>query len=239
MPKRAPFAIAAVLAAALGAFPLLAQSKPASPAPKPAVGPRFEYRPYAYNRSVLRPQTFYLFATGTNLTPNAEYASTLSFAKCVANVSPSLTAQLLSLDPRSGRSAGLTRQLRGISKGCLPAGTFVPTTFLRGALAETLYRRGPAPVGFGNSDAGAKPAAVGTVSECLFTLSPVAVDGFLRSDLGTERERGALMQLAAVAPRCIVAGRRLNISEVAPYLRAGLAEVAYRSVSSRTASLTS
>jgi hypothetical protein len=229
-----PILAAAGIAMTLGASAALAQSTTPTPAPAPAPAPAANpgYTPsWAIAPRTIRRQDGLIYATARSDSGQTQYARVASFGECASRVSPSLSARLLSTEPGSGGSAALSRQLRGISKGCLPAGAYVPTTFFRGAVAESMYRRSADASGRAPLAAPlATPARVETLSECLFALSPSAVDGLLRTRPGSASERKAFGHLATFAPRCITSGQRVSISGIAPLLRAELAEVAYRSV---------
>lgn len=238
MNARSPLPIIATMAAlTLCVDRASAQTVPAS-APAPVLNP-IPHSPSNISRELGMPgrmnnnrrtDLFYLLSTSKPMAATAQYARVQGFAKCAVNVSPALSARLLSMDPRSGQSAVVSRQLRGISRGCAPAGAYIPSAFFRGAVAESLYRRESSAVIDTNGDMRGKPASVETMPQCLFAQSPASVDALLRSSPGTEEERRAFSRLATFAPRCIMAGRRVSITALAPFIRAELAETAYRAI---------
>lgn len=214
------------------ASPASAQTAPATPSvpvpsarPSTSIPPRISPLPRSSSSRAYGDGLIY--ATARPLAASDQYLRVMDYARCAAKVSPDLSARLLSADPASGQAIALSRQLRGISKGCLPAGAFVSTTFFRGALAESLYRRtGTTPA------AAARPASVTTIAECVFVQSPASVDRLLRTEPGSKAERGVLDTLAPLTQHCIVNGQRVNIAGLDAYLRSGLAEIAYHSATS-------
>ena len=176
-----------------------------------------------------------LYAASRPLATNYQYSVAARFADCAAKVSPSLSARLLATDPRSGEAGALSRQLRGISKGCRSAGLYVPNNFFRPAVAEALYRRaGISPAATSEP----RPVSVRTVAECVYVQSPQSVDLLLKTQPGSKAEHEILDDLTSLSRNCVVGGRHFDIAGAAPFLRSGLAEVAYHSLVDKSAPTT-
>lgn len=205
------------------------------PSPPPNAFPSFKGPIQAtppQSRFAAQTDFYNLVATSRPLAADYQYSRVARFADCAAKVSPSLSAKLLATDPRSGEAGAVSRQLRGISRGCLSAGSYVPNTFFRPAVAEALYRRaGIAP----SAATQARPASVRTVAECVYVQSPQSVDLLLKTQPGSKAERGVLNDLAVLSRNCVVGGRHFDIAGAQSFLRSGLAEVAYHSVVEKSA----
>ncbi|MCD2323367.1 hypothetical protein LQ953_04980 [Sphingomonas sp. IC-56] len=230
MPARVPLALILV-ALALPAGGAAAQTRPTPPPSNTNYRPN---DPGLGRQARTRPPITFLASTARPASARQQYAWSSQFADCVTSVSPSLSQRLLALDAESPEAAALLRQVRSANRACRPYAGTLPAFMLRGALAETLYRSAPAATPTTATGAGGapllQPATVESVSTCLYRQSPAAVDGLLRAELGSQEERAALSRLAGYAPGCIEAGRRVRFSSLAPFLRAELAQTAYRAV---------
>lgn len=216
----------ALIGTVLTSWPIQAQVKTATPPSQPSFSGT-----HIPPRSNLQRQ-FSLDTIGRFVRPVAaaeQYRNVIGFARCAASVSPDLSAELLDTDPQSGRAAAISRQLRGISKGCLPAGSFLPTAFFRSALAETLYKDVHL-----TPTTTARPRSTSSIAECIFVQAPQAVDALFQTLPGSQAERHAFDQLTPLSHNCIVNGEHANIAGVETFLRSELAEVAYRAAVPRS-----
>lgn len=210
-----------IFGAAVAAFPVKAQVAPAAPASQAPPAGSYVQQPTRLREGA---SLAFRFANSRPMTANEQYRKVIDFARCAVSVSPSLSMRLLAADPASGRAIAVSRQLRGISRGCLPAGTFVPTTFFRSALAETLYAQAD-PL----ATIGPRPRLASSVAECVFVQSPQNVDALFQTSPGSKAESQVFDRLVPLGRNCTVNGDRVDITGKETALRSQLAEVAYRS----------
>jgi len=181
------------------------------------------------------------------------YQQVQQYGRCATNVTPRRAATVLGAAPNTRTELVELRQLIGVSRGCLPYGYGAPVVFLRGGLAEALYRQQPAAAavhagGTTSADLSAFLAAEAarskarlpadrdftTLSNCLVVRAPGAVRTVLESRHGSSEEGAALDAVLAASPGCATT-RRFPGSASRSFVRAYLAESAYRWASFDTA----
>jgi hypothetical protein len=200
---RVASAICVVTALSMSA-PLLAQTT--APAPPP-VSTRIEPPRSIYQARPAYP-TYVIYGSTAPNVSGTQYRQALDYGRCVSNVSPSLAADVLAMEGPTAYSRQRTRQLAGVSKGCLPAGTMAPLATLRAALAETYYRQHgglgsavpqldtPRTVRLIDS------SLIARMASCLVRRTPATVDVLLNSEPGSKRERDARDAAFGAAPTC-------------------------------------
>lgn len=176
----------------------------------------------------------------------ADYQHVRDYGRCVTNTGPRLARDVLEAAPNTVDELEGLRRLYGIGRACLPYGYRAPTVFLRGGLAEALYRRtaaadalhaggvSPAQVAaFAQAEAARSRARLfddrryTELANCIVLRSPAAVRAVLLSEPGSDREREAFTAMLAASGGCVT-GERARYTGAKPFLRAYLAESAWR-----------
>lgn len=174
------------------------------------------------------------------------YEQAQNYGRCAINVGGERARAVLNTAPNTRTELTELRQLTGIARPCLPFNYGVPIVFLRGTIAEALYRRQPVALAvhaagttdqqltaFQASEASRSSArlpddrAFAAVSNCLVVRAPEQVRDILLSRVGSDRERQGIEHLLAAAPGCSTS-KRFSAASGTTFVRAYLAESALR-----------
>jgi len=232
---------------------LQAQTATPAPAPPPQTAPSASPPMAAFPRNISprSPQSFNtLLPVDAGYAQSKRYEQTYQqvqqYGRCATHIAPRRTATVLGAAPNTRTELVELRQLIGVSRGCLPYGYGAPVVFLRGGLAEALYRRQSAADaihagGTTRADLSAFLAAetarsnarlpqdrdLTTLSNCLVVRAPAAVRTVLGSRHGSTQESAALDAVLAASPGCATTNH-FPASASRSFVRAYLAESAYR-----------
>ncbi|WP_230629662.1 hypothetical protein [Sphingomonas sp. Leaf37] len=244
--------LASVAALAAGIPVALAQTAPTAPPSAVPATPNI-FPGTVPMRSPIVPRTFLPlngFPGSGTFAQSKYYQQTYELAqqygRCATNVSPTRVRSLLQTSPNTRTELTELRQLVGVSKGCLPYAYRPPVVFLRGSLAEAMYKRQPVgralhSAGTTQSDLDAFQAsewarskarlpddrAYTAIANCLVVRAPGAARSVLLSDHGSTAERQAVKTLVASAPGCSTSGAFPPTAGTS-FVRAYLAESALR-----------
>ena len=174
------------------------------------------------------------------------YELAQQYGRCAANVSSARTQSVLDSQPNTRTELVNLRQLTGLARGCLSYGYSPPIIFLRGGLAEAVYKKQPAAQAlhlagttqaelddFQMAETARSNArlpddrAYTTIANCFVVRAPGAVRSILFSDHGSQQERRAIRQLVASTPGCSSTGS-FPVTAGTSFIRAYLAESALR-----------
>ncbi len=174
------------------------------------------------------------------------YELAQQYGRCAANVSPARVRSVLETPPNTRTELTELRQLVGVSKACLPYAYRPPVVFLRGSLAEALYKRQPAgralhSTGTTQSDLDAFRAdellrgkarlpddrSYTAIANCMVVQAPGATRSVLLSKHGSAEERQAVKILLVAAPACSTS-KAFPATAGTSFVRAYLAESALR-----------
>ena len=172
------------------------------------------------------------------------YELAQQFGRCASNVSPKRARLVLNAAPNTRTELVELNQLSGLARACLPYAYRAPVVFLRGSLAEAMYKRQPTAqtthsVGVRQSALDAFQTAetarstarlpddrsFSIVTNCLAVRSPDETRAVLMSEHGSQSERQAIKQLIASAPGC-TGSTAFPVTAGTSFIRAYLAESA-------------
>jgi hypothetical protein len=184
-----------------------------------------------------------------------DYAKSLSFAGCLARISPQAAASVLTVDAGGGAEAKLIRDISKRYSACAATRATVSPVLVRGAIAETLWKQAganPNPkkrttvdiedvesfikaAPLGEQRVKAANLALSWVSRCQVVALPKEAAAVLAARPGSPEEKAAA---EALYGRSNVCGVMKGLETTPPTLvRAGLADAFYQD--GRMASLTS
>jgi hypothetical protein len=174
------------------------------------------------------------------------YELAQNYGRCATNIGPARARAVLNTAPNTRTELTELRQLTGIARPCLPYNYGVPIVFIRGTLAEALYRRQPVAqaIHAGGTTEQQLQAfqaqesrlswarlpddrAFATVSNCLVVRAPEQVRTILMSRVGSAKEREGIRTLLAAAPGCSTS-KSFSPTSGTTFIRAYLAESALR-----------
>lgn len=173
------------------------------------------------------------------------YELAQQFGRCASNVSPKRARLVLNAAPNTRTELVELNQLSGLARACLPNAYRAPVVFLRGSLAEAMYKRTPvaavhsvtAEEAAVNAFEAAEAARSGArlpddrsfsvATNCLAIRSPEITRAVLMSKHGSQGERQAIKHLIASAPGC-TGSAAFPVTAGTSFVRAYLAESALR-----------
>jgi hypothetical protein len=230
--------VAAAIGVAASAQGASAQQAPAPTAPPSTTPtpPPSSYPVWPTNRTSTDIYGYGLSRFYNN--PDATYVRTyrdmVAYGRCATNVSPNFAERVLAGDFTDGDTRRAARRLVGLSRACVPAGTWIAGDLLRPALAEAGYKRLlasgtalPAP----KTSRALRVADIGPLGRaaaCVAQRSPAGVQQLLATTPGTTEERNAAIRAFEGAPGCGQVGEATF--KVLPTLRAYIALSAYESL---------
>jgi hypothetical protein len=170
------------------------------------------------------------------------YQRVVEYGRCAANVAPERARSAVDAPPNTLDEQVKLNNLRISTSACLPYGYRPPRVFIRGGLAEALYKKQAVASGPVRTDLGALIAEESGrdrsrfgddrmfthAALCASARAPRAVDALLRSKPGSVDERVALSAVAQQAGGCLAGVSYLPGDGGPAYLRAYLAESALR-----------
>lgn len=140
-----------------------------------------------------------------------QYQEVQSFGRCAVHIGREPVVTLLEAAPNTANERFQLRFVGARNKACLPYGYTAPVIFLRGALAEALYRSQPAALTVPSAGSPARLEAAfqaaeqrrngarliddlrySTLSNCVVARAPLQVRRLLFSEHGSLEERAAL-----------------------------------------------
>ncbi len=225
-----------------------------SPAPQTSMGPSTPSFPSSSYPPSGRPPTSYSLpfqvGPGSQFAQSKYYQNAYQqvqqFSRCLAHIGPRRAQSLLNSAPNTAKERIAYRSLLIMGRSCLPYGYSAPTAFLRGGLAEAMYRQ----VGAGNMTVDHKLTAdqisrfysaeaarsdarlvddrkITELANCLVVGAPDSIRPLLLSKHGSSNERVELQSVIDRAPYC-ASNRKLSSTASTTFIRAYIAESAYR-----------
>jgi len=189
------------------------------------------------------PPPFLTFSNSHRYVDN--YQQVQSYGRCVANICERYANGMLDATPNTVDERQAIVRLHSIGRACLSYGYRAPIVFIRGGIAEAMYRQIPAAdaihgqgvttpdlIAFQASEVARGGARLvddrrfTEAANCLVVRAPRATRSLLLSDHGSDAELAALNTMVAEASGCGNL-KRFPVTGGRSFLRAYIAESAF------------